>query len=448
MSRLPISRRTALKGLGVSLALPLLDGMLPGLGFAKQATPQVFPRRMAFCYVPNGVLYNNWAPTGTGRNFTFSPTLELLKPYRDEVLILSGLTSDKARAHGDGTGDHARAQASFLTGRQAKRTDGSEIRCGISVDQLCAQKVGDRTRFASLEIGCEGGRPTGGCDPGYSCAYTSNLSWRGESTPAPKETNPQSVFDRLFASTDKGEARTARLRREQNNQSILDFVMEDARSLNNHLGGSDQRKVDEYLSSIRDVERRIGAFRTAEPQGPPAMARPDTTPTDYKLHLRIMADLLAIAFQTDVTRISTFVFSNELTNRNYRFIDVSEGHHDISHHQFAPDRMAKVGKIDRFLMEQFVYLVGRLKAMPERSGSVLDNCMILYGSGNGDGARHNHDELPIVMAGKGRGTITPGRHVRYPRNTPICNLYIEMLDRMGVQVESFGDSNGRLRNLS
>jgi len=432
------------------MALPLLDAMLPKMAFGQQAAARVFPRRMAFCYIPNGVLYSQWAPTGTGRNFVFSKTLELLTPLREDVTILTGLTCDKARPNGDGPGDHARAQAAFLTGRQALKTNGNNFRCGVSIDQVCAQRVGERTRFGSLEIGCEPSRPAGGCDPGYACAYTANLSWRGESTPAPKETDPRAVFDRLFANNQPTEVGGNRHRREQYNQSILDFVLEDARTLNNQLGVSDQRRMDEYMSSIRDVERRVGAFSPVQPQGqaPATLPRPAATPQDYRLHLRLMADLLTVAFQTDLTRISTFVFSNEISNRSFRFIDVPEGHHDISHHTFSPEKMENVAKIDRFHMEQFVYLLNRLKAVPEGAGTLLDNCMILYGSGCGEGARHNHDELPIVLAGKGGGTLTTGRHVRYPRNTPICNLYLEMLDRMGVEVESFGDSTGRLRNLA
>jgi hypothetical protein len=377
-----------------------------------------------------------------------SKTLEAMAPFRDDILVLSGLTCDKARPNGDGTGDHARAQAAFLTGKQPRKST-TEIRAGISVDQLCAQRIGDRTRLPSLEIGCEGARQAGGCDPGYACAYTSNLSWRGESTPAPKEINPRAVFDRLFVSADARETDNSRRRREQYNQSILDFVLEDARSLNNQLGVSDRRRLDEYMSSIREVERRIGTFAPAQAQtAAPAEPPPDSAPSDYRQHLRLMADLVTIAFQIDATRICTFVFSNEITNRSYRFIDVPEGHHDISHHTFDPVKMEKVAKIDRFHIEQFAYLLGRMKAVPEGSGTLLDNCMILYGSGNGEGARHNHDDLPILMAGKGGATVTPGRHIRYPQNTPVCNLFLEMLDRMDVQVDSFGDSTGRLRNLT
>jgi len=462
MADFPISRRTVLKGLGVSMALPLLDAMLPKFALGQQAAAQVFPRRMAVSYFPHGVVTREWNITGTGTNFVFSKTLQPLAPFRDDINILSGLTCDKARPHGDGTGDHARAQASFLTGKQARKST-TDIRVGISMDQLCAQRVGDRTRFPSLEIGGEGGRQSGGCDPGDACAYTSNLSWRGESTPAPKETNPRTVFDRLFAGMNPADAAVNRQRRERYNQSILDFVLEDARSLNSHVGINDQRRIDEFMTSVRDIETRIAAFE--RPLGAtPTMERPPDMRVqqgfgpaggmggeggvDYRQHLTLLGDMLATAFQCDITRVATLVHSNEISNRSYRFLGVPEGHHDVSHHMFDREKMRKCQLINLFHVEMFAHLIGRLKSIPEGNGTLLDNCMVLLGSGNGDGALHNHDELPIVLAGKGGGSVTTGRHIRYARNTPICNLYLEMLDRMGVVVDSFGDSTGRLRNLS
>jgi len=459
MRDLPISRRALLKGLGVSMALPFLEGMLPKLAYGQsQALAQAFPRRMGVIYFPMGVNTPEWTVNSIGRNFALSKIQQPLAPYRDDILVLSGLTCDKARPHGSGTGDHARAQASFLTGKIARKST-TDIFVGQSMDQLCADRIGNRTRFPSLEIGAEGGRQSGGCDPGYACAYASNVSWRGPSTPAPKETNPRAIFDRLFASSNPSEVVANRQRRERYNQSILDFVLDDARALNNQVGLRDQQRVDEYLNSVRDVERRITTF--LQPLGnnvAAALERPDdirvqangpaAANVDYRLHLRVLSDLLAVAFQTDMTRICTYVFSNEINNRAYRMIDVPDGHHDISHHQFDPARMRKYSKINVFHVEQFAYLVGRLKSIPEGNGTLLDNCMVLYGSGNGDGALHNHDELPIVLAGKGGGTISTGRHIRYARETPLCNLFLEMMDRMGVVVDSFGDSTGRLRNLA
>jgi hypothetical protein len=448
MTDFPISRRTILQGLGVTVALPFLEAMMPKLALAQPAAAPAFPKRMAFCYVPNGVIPGTWNPTTTGRDFLMPKALQPLTSLRDDVLVLSGLTCDKARPNGDGPGDHARAMASFLTCRQARKTQGADIRCGVSVDQMAAQNVGHRTRFPSLEIGVEPGRQAGGCDSGYSCAYSSNLSWRGESTPQPKETNPRAVFDRLFGSAARDEAAANRLRREAYNQSILDFVMEDANQLNTRLGVTDQRRMDEYLTSLREVERRITTVVPAPVAGGQAMSRPSANPANYRDHLRVMGDLLVLAFQADLTRVSTFVFANEGSNRNYRIIDVPEGHHDLSHHQNDRVKMEKIYRINRFHIEQFAYILNRMKQIREGEGTLLDNSMILYGSGNGDGNRHNHDELPVLLAGKGGGTLNSGRHVRFNRNTPIANLYIELLDRMDVRVDSFGDSTGRLANLT
>jgi hypothetical protein len=450
MKNLPIDRRTLLKGLGVGIALPALEAMMPSVLRASTPTPAALPpRRLAFVYVPNGVNMQTWTPTALGPNFQLPATLEPLAPVRDHLTILSGLTCDKARPNGDGPGDHARAMASFLTGRQARKTAGADIRVGVSADQVVAQQRGTETRFPSLEIGCEGGRQAGGCDSGYSCAYSNNLSWRSESTPVPKETNPRAVFDRLFAGPVAGEAEQARLRRERYNQSILDFVSEDANQLMNRLGTADQRRMDEYLTSLREVERRVTQTTSGPNSVRPGTPRPTGTPQDYGQHLRLMGDLLTLAFQADLTRVATFVFANEGSNRNYRLINIPDGHHDLSHHQNNAEKLDKIHRINRFHIEQFAHMLTRMQAVREADGStLLDNAMIVYGSGNGDGNRHNHDNLPVLLAGKGGGTVTAGRHIRYPFNLPICNLYISLLERMGCTVPSFGDSTGRLPGLT
>jgi len=439
-----LSRRTVLKGVGASIGLPLLEAMMPKLVFGAASVPQM-PRRMAFIYVPNGVNMGEWRPSEEGYNVPLSPTLRSLEPYRKELMVLTGLTADKARPNGDGPGDHARAMAAFLTGCQPRKTAGADIRAGISVDQLAAQHLGQATRFPSLEIGCEGGRLAGNCDSGYSCAYSSNISWRSESTPQPKETNPRAVFERLFGNG-RGDTGT-QAQRIQFQQSILDFVREDAHQLDRQLGSADRRRLDEYLTSIREIERRIQASEGPAPQAPNGMRRPFGIPSDYGAHIRLMGDILALGFQTDLTRIATFVFANEGSNRSYRPINVSEGHHDLSHHGNNAEKLDKIAAINRFHIEQFAYLLGKLKAIREGEGTLLDNCMILYGSGNSDGNRHNHDDLPILLAGKGGGTLRPNRHVRYPRNTPITNLYLSMLKRMGVRIDRFGDSTGSLQDL-
>jgi len=446
---LTISRRTALKGMGVAIGLPFLESMMPSPALAAPSQARSLPRRMAFVYVPNGVNMDNFTPTVPGTDYTFPRSLEPLAPFKNELLVLSGLTCDKARPNGDGPGDHARAMAAFLTGRQARKTSGADIRAGVSVDQLAAQRVGTATRFPSLELGIEGGRQAGNCDSGYSCAYSSNLSWRSEGTPNPKEINPRLVFDRLFAGTVRGQNDPARAMREQFNQSILDFVREDANRLRSRLGAADLRRLDEYLTSIREIERRIHqvvpVLDSARTGG---VQRPTGIPGDLRQHIRLMTDLLVLAFQTDMTRVATFVYANEGSNRNYRIINVSEGHHDLSHHGNDRAKLDKIGQINRFHIEQFAYLLDRLKNIREGEGTLLDNCMIMYGSGNGDGNRHNHDELPILLAGKAGGSLRSGRHVRYARNTPLCNLFLEMLDRMGVRQERFGDSTGRLAQLT
>ncbi len=353
------------------------------------------------------------------------------------------MTLNPARALGDGGGDHARAMASFLTGRHPRKTDGSELRAGISVDQLAAQSIGRSTRFPSLELGCEGGKNAGECDHGYSCAYQSNLSWQSESTPVAKQIHPRLVFDRLFGSPDGADAAQVDRRR----KSILDFVAEDARQLHQVLGGPDRRKLDEYLNGVREIEHRISRAQPAVDLGGMNYPRPLGIPADYEEHLRLMADLLALAFQTDLTRIATFVFANDGSNRSYRTIGVPDGHHNLSHHGGDSAKQQRIRTINRFHVAQLAYLLDKLRSIPEGSGTLLDHCLIVYGSGISDGNAHTHDDLPILLAGRGNGTIKTGRHIRYPKETPLTNLYVSMLDRMGVKVSRFGDSTARLTKL-
>ena len=443
----PISRRTVLKGLGTAIALPWLEAMLPAVSLAARAedTP---PRRMAVFYVPNGVHGPDWFPTATGTDFELPATLEALKPFQDDLLVLSGLTCDKARPNGDGPGDHARAMSAFLTGCQPRKTAGADIKVGVSMDQVCAQKIGHLTKLPSLEIGCDRGLQAGNCDSGYSCAYSANLSWKTESLPMAKEINPRLVFERLFTGGAKGEAESAQAKKARYKQSILDLVTEDAQQLMRRVGSTDRRKLDEYLNAIRELEIRIAKSEQADGQPSAPIARPFGVPKEYEQHIRLLADLLVLAFQSDQTRICTFVLANEGSNRSYRFIDVPEGHHDLSHHGGNKEKQAKIAKINRFHIQQLAYTLEKLKAIPEGDGSLLDNCMIVYGSGNGDGNRHNHDELPILLVGKGGGTLQTGRHVRYKRNTPLNNLWLALLDRMGAPTEKLGDSTGLLEELS
>jgi hypothetical protein len=450
-----VSRRTLLRGLGCAVAIPWLESMGPMVSWAQGASTPVSkaaPNRMAFVYVPNGKNMKDWTPATEGANFELPGILQPLKDVRDQISILTALTADKARAHGDGGGDHARAMAAFLTGAQPRKTDGTDIRSGISVDQVAAARVGDQTRLASLEIGCEPGSMAGNCDSGYSCVYSSTMSWRSATTPLPKEINPKLVFERLFGTGGNDD----RNKRDAKRKSILDFVRQDAGDLQNKVGITDRRKLDEYFSSIRDIELRIGrAEKLPEPRLPdPSVAAKlsrdskGSTLADYAEHIRLMADLMVLAFQADVTRISTFVIANEGSNRPYPFIGVRDGHHDLSHHGNDPTKKQRIRDINTFHVTQLAYLLGKLKSIPEGDGTLLDHCMIAYGSGNSDGNAHNHDDLPILLAGGGCGTIKQGRHIRYNRDTPLNNLWMSMLDRMQVNVEAIGDATGRLNNLS
>ncbi len=432
-----IPRRTVLRGLGAAVALPWLDAMRPA--FAGPRADR--PRRLAFVYVPNGKNMADWTPKAEGAAFELPMILQPLEAFRDDLLVLTGLTADKARAHGDGGGDHARALASWLTGAQPKKTDGADIRAGLSADQAAAAAIGDRTRLPSLEIGCESGAMAGNCDSGYSCVYSSTMSWKSATQPLPKDVNPKSVFDRLFGGGSADERARARAQR----KSVLDLVREDAKDLNGKLGKQDQQKLDEYASSIRDIEERMErAAKLPEVKPPEGTARPAGIPAGPGEHIQLMSDLLTLAFQADVTRICTFVIANEGSNKPYPFINVPEGHHDLSHHGGDKGKTAKIAKINEFHVRQFARLLGRLKAVKEGDGTLLDHCMIAYGSGNSDGNRHNHDDLPILVAGKAGGSVKSGRHVRFPKETPLNNLWLALLQRLDVKLASLGDSSAPL----
>ncbi|HLN32447.1 MAG TPA: DUF1552 domain-containing protein [Gemmataceae bacterium] len=444
---LRISRRTVLKGLGTAIALPMLEAMAPVVSIAGQVR-KAPPLRMAFIYIPNGIHMPTWTPGALGSKFVLPETLEPLKPVQDDLLVLSGLTLDKARAHGDGPGDHARAMTAFLTGRQPRKTHGADIRAGVSADQVAAEHVGKLTRFPSLELGCDRGLNSGNCDSGYSCAYSANISWRADSSPMAMEVNPRLVFERLFGNDHLGETNASRAKRDRYQLSVLDFVMEDALRLKTKLGTPDQRKLDEYLTGVRELEVRINRADAPAAKAPGTITRPPGMPADYREHVRLLCDLLVLAYQGDLTRVATFVFANDGSNRPYPFLGVPDGHHDLSHHRGMKDKQAKLQKINHFHISQLAYLLQKMQAIREAEGNLLGNSMVVYGSGISDGNAHNHDDLPILLAGGGRGKIKGGRHIRYPKETPLTNLYLGMLDRMGVPVKSFGDSTGRLESLS
>ena len=441
----PIDRRTVLKGLGASLALPWLEAMGPVTAWAAPSPgAKPAPNRMAVLYVPNGKNMADWTPKVEGPLGELPAILQPLAGLKDDFSVLTGLTADKARPHGDGGGDHARALAAFLTGAQPRKTDGVDIRAGVSADQVAAARIGDRTRLPSLEIGCEAGAMAGNCDSGYSCVYSSTMSWRSATQPLPKEVNPKLVFERLFGSG--GDA--ARKKRDAARKSVLDFVREDTADLKGKLGATDQRKLDEYFSAVRDVELRIQKAETLPPVKTPEYKVPATVPASYEEHLKLMSDLLVLAFQADVTRVATFVLANEGSNKPYPFAGVPEGHHDLSHHGNDQKKKAKIRDINTFHVRQLAYLLTKLKSVQEGDGTLLDHCMVAYGSGNSDGNAHNHDDLPVLLAGRGCGTIRPGRHLKYARETPLNNLWVALLDRLDVKLAGLGDSTGALKGLN
>mgnify|MGYP000855402801 CR=1 FL=1 len=442
-----LDRRTVLKGFGAAVALPFLEASLPRRAFAISAPAR--PVRMAFLFVPNGIDMDGWRPTAAGTLGDLPQILEPLDPVKGHLNIVSGLAQLRANANGDGPGDHARSTSTWLTGVQIKKTDGSDIRAGVSADQVAAQFIGKETRFASLEIGCERGAMAGNCDSGYSCAYSSSISWSGESTPVAKEVNPRAVFERLFGSTDEVEASIGREARLRYRRSILDMVAEDADALRSRLGVRDQQKLEEYLEAVRAIERRI---QMAEQQnGAMAMdgvqAPPPGIPRDRGEHIRLLGDMMVLAFQSDLTRICTFMFANDGSNRPYPEINIGDGHHDISHHGRDPEKMRKKREIDVFHAEQLAYVLKKMAETQDGDGYLLDNTLLVYGAGISDGDRHNHDDLPILVAGKGGGSLRTGRHLVYDANTPMTNLFVSMLGRVGVPIERLGDSTGPLREL-
>ncbi len=446
-----ISRRTALRGLGTALALPMLDVMAPAVRAATTSTAQAgLPQRLAFLFIPNGVNLRHWTPDREGHGFDLKSILEPLRNVQEDINVLTGLTHDKGRANGDGPGDHARSASVFLTGAQPRKVSGGSIRSGVSADQLAARKLGEHTKFASIELGCEAGRNAGECDSGYSCAYSHNISWASPTTPMAKEVDPRLVFERLFGDQTPA-ARRTRGERAFFRSSLLDYVSEDARRLQRKLGQLDQQKLDEYLSAVRSIEQRIERAESINQQIHPSVAGfsvPEGVPDEFDEHVRLMADMMVLAFQTDLTRVATCMFGRAGSNRSYRMIDVPDGHHDLSHHGENPEKLEKIRKINRFHVQQFAYFLERLKAISEGDGTLLDQCMIVYGSGLSDGNRHNNENLPVILAGRGGGTIRTGRHVRYREETPMTNLYMAMLQRVGAGVPSIGDSTGCLPNLS
>ncbi|MCP4784799.1 MAG: DUF1552 domain-containing protein [Fuerstiella sp.] len=421
------------------MLLPMLEAMAPRTALASGVAPTA-PVRMAFVFFPNGAIQPNWKPEGEESDWKLSRTLEPLADHKEHLTVFSGLTQHHGRANGDGAGDHARCASSFLTGAQPVKTAGANIKVGVSVDQAAAALIGRQTAFPSLELGIERGRNSGNCDSGYSCAYSANVSWKTESTPMAKEINPKLAFERLFGAKDGA---TGRAERDIYRQSILDLVAEDAAVLRRRLGKSDQRKLDEYFSSVRELEHRLDmdATRLSEV---PEYDVPAGIPKELESHIQLMYDVMTLAFQTDSTRIGTFMLANAGSNRSYPQVDVKGGHHSLSHHRNEESKVEDLTKIDIFLASQFGYFLKKLKSVQEGERTLLDNSLILYGSGLSDANRHTHHDLPIVLAGSGGGRLQTDRLLHQDENTPLNNLFVSMCHMAGANVETLGDSTGAL----
>lgn len=445
-----LSRRRFLRGLGACIALPAFESVRPLTSLAAAADPitAAAPKRMAFVYFPNGAIQPNWWPKGEGTSFELSRTMQPLEGLKHKLQILGGLDHVNATAGPDGAGDHARASGTFLTGVRVKKTAGSDIQAGASIDQIAASQIGHLTRFPSIELTCDSVRKSGNCDSGYSCAYQYNLSWGSPSTPVAPEPNPRLLFERLFGAGAPGQRAANLTRRQQQQRSIMDFVLEDARALQRQLTARDKQKLDEYLGSVREIEKRIESAERFGSAPDPARESPAGVPASYEEYIQVMYDMMLLAFQTDSTRIATFLLANEGSNRAFPEIDIAEGHHFLTHHENKEEMIAKVADIDLFYARQFARFLEKMEATRDVDGqSLLDNSMIVYGSGNSDGNRHTHINLPVILAGGGGGTLTPGRYVKF-QSTPMSNLLLSMADRFGLQgVPRLGDSTGRVASI-
>lgn len=434
--------------MGAAIALPMLDAMTPAMASPADKLATKAPVRLAFTYIPNGVTVKDWKPTGVGADYSLSPILKPLEAFRQDFMVLSGLDHNNANALGDGGGDHARAGACFLTGVHPKKTAGADIQAGVSVDQIAAKNLGSATRISSLELGCEDSRTVGGCDSGYSCAYTNSISWRGPHTPMPPETNPRIVFERLFGDDDFNASPQDRARRAQTRRSILDLVNHRTQKLVQDLGAADKRKLDEYLTGVRELEQRIQLAENDNRKFQPTIEKPAGVPIAFADYIKLMFDLQVLAFQGDVTRVSTLLFGREASVRTYGEIGVNDPHHPLSHHRNLPENTEKITKINTYHTSLFAYFLERLKATKDGDGSLLDHAMIVYGGAIADGNAHSHHDLPVLVAGRGDGKLKPGRHVQYAKGTPMTNLYLSLLERMNVPAEKLGDSTGKLEMLT
>jgi hypothetical protein len=438
-----ISRRTVLRGMGTAVALPLLDAMIPALAPAAAAKPFA---RFGVVYHPNGVIYDQWLPKAAGANFELSPTLKGLEPFKNQLIVITGLFSDQAEALGDGGGDHSRACGSYLTGVHVKKSD-SNVENAVSMDQIAAKAFERETQLSSVQITADENSLLGSCDLGYSCAYSSTLSWLTPTLPLMAENNPRVLFERMFGSSDSTDPRV-RASRLQQDRSLLDSVSERVNQLQRQLGATDNRKMNDYLASLRDVERRIQKAEEQSSKELPEVARPAGIPADFDSHVRLLYDLQLLAYQADLTRVITFMYGREQTARPYPQIGIPEPHHPLTHHQQNPEKMEKCAKIQRYHIALFAQYLEKLRNTPDGDGSLLDHVIIQFGSGISNSDRHTHGPLPTLLVGGGAGTLKGGRHLVYPEHTPLTNLQLTLLNKLGVPAEKLGDSSGQFRELS
>jgi len=443
LTKKALSRRTILRGAGTALALPLLDAMIPAFAPAATTAPV---KRFGVVYHPNGVIYDKWLPTGAGSQFELSPTLKGLEPFKDKLIVVTGLFSDQAEPLGDGGGDHSRACGSYLTGVHVKKSD-SIVENAVSMDQIAAKAFERETQLSSLQMTADENSLLGSCDLGYSCAYSSTLSWLTPTLPLMAENNPRVLFERMFGASDSTDARV-RAARLQQDKSLLDSVNDRVSQLQRKLGTADNRKMDDYLAALRDVERRIQKAEEQSSRELPDVHQPAGIPDTFEEQVRLLYDLQLLAYQSDLTRVITFMYGREQTGRPYPQIGVPEPHHPITHHQGDPVKMEKCTRIQRYHIALFAEYLEKLRKTPDGDGSLLDHVILLYGSGISNSDRHTHGPLPTFVVGGGSGTLKGGRHLVYPEHTPLTNLQLTLLNKLGIPAESLGDSNGQFKELS
>ena len=451
--RANLNRRAFLRGAGACVALPLFESLpLGGLLAASQparlaTSPTGAPVRAAFLFFPNGAIPSAWWPTGEGREFSWSRTLKPLERHKGQVQILGGLGHKTAEAGPDGPGDHARGGSTFLTGVRLHKS-ATDVRAGVSIDQVLAKSYGHLTRFSSLELSCDSGPRAGACDSGYACAYQFNLAWSSPSTPKTPESNPRKVFERLFGEGKPGERQANLLRRQQEEKSVLDFVLDDARSMRKRLDPTDKQKLDQYLTGVREVESRIQRIERLGQVKDPGIETPPGIPPEYGEHMQLLFDMIVLAFQTDSTRLATFLLAHDGSNRSFDQIGISEGHHDLTHHQNRKEWIDKVADIDQWYVRQFALFLDKLNQVKDVDGkTLLHNSMIVMGSGNADGNRHTHSNLPLLFAGSGGGVLRTGRYVKH-NDKPLTNLFLSMAHTLGLRdLQRFGDSTGPLTDI-